>query len=80
MDKKRNYIPAATISYFSAEASPEQLRKRLVWVLRKNGDTPRLDEAENVGFGKLIYGYGKGHLLDLDGYFKASAYPGDSSL
>jgi hypothetical protein len=24
------------------------------------------------GFGKLIYGYGKGHLFDLDGYFNAA--------
>ncbi len=69
-DKKRHYLPAATIGYFSANTSPEQLRKRLVWVLRKNSDTPRLDEAENVGLGKLIYGYGKGKLFDLDNYFK----------
>ncbi len=69
-DKKLHYLPAATIGYFSANTSPEQLRKRLVWVLRKNSDTPRLDEAENVGFGKLIYGYGKGELFDLDDYFK----------
>jgi len=69
-DKKRHYLPAATIGYFSANTSPEQYRKRLVWVLRKNSDTPRLDEAENVGFGKLIYGYGKGEIFDLDDYFK----------
>src|SRR5258708_5765223 len=71
-DKKRHYLPAATIGYFSADTSPERLRKRLVWVLRKKTNTPRLDEAENVGFGKLIYGYGKGDLFDGDNYFKAA--------
>ena len=71
-DKKRHYLPAATIGYFSADTSPERLRKRLVWVLRKKTDTPRLDEAENVGFGKLIYGYGKDDLFDGDNYFKAA--------
>ncbi|HWS85203.1 MAG TPA: hypothetical protein VN207_13190 [Ktedonobacteraceae bacterium] len=71
-DKKRHYLPAAAIGYFSADTLLEPLRKRLVWVLRKKSDAPRLDKAENVGFSKQIYGYGKGDLFDVDGYFKAA--------
>lgn len=68
--QKRHYLSAASIGYFSANSSPETLRQRAVWVLRKDSDKPRLDKAENVGYGKRIFGYGKDFPFDHDGYFK----------
>lgn len=70
IDKKRHYLPASSIGYFSASSSPAQLRQRIIWVLRKESETSYQTKAENVGFGKQIYGYGKGKFMDFDDYFK----------
>lgn len=70
LDAKRHYLPASAIGYFSPDNFPERLRERSVWVLRKNHANPNKAVAESVGYGKHIYGYGKGKLFDHDDFFR----------
>jgi hypothetical protein len=72
VDVKRHYLPAASIAYFGFGDPPQRLRKRPLWVLRKNNATPYQATAEKVAFEKGIYGYGKGPTMDLDFYFKGA--------
>jgi len=72
IDKKRHYLPAGSIGYFSSEPNLRRLRDSRVHVLRKKADTPFITTAANVGYGTAIYGYGKGEFFDHDSYFKGA--------
>jgi hypothetical protein len=72
VDAKRHYLPAAAIGYFAEDPSPARMRKRAVWVLRKDGASAYKTTAERVGLERHIYGYGKGWGMDHDDYFKSA--------
>lgn len=68
--KRRHYLPAGHIGYFSPFASPASLRERLVCVLVKAQNRTYWSKAANVGFARGIYGFGK--YWDWDSYFSGA--------
>ena len=67
-DTRRHFLPAGSIGYFSFARQPPQLRKRPIYVLRKERSQPYITTPENVGLRKHLYGYGRE--WDWDSYFK----------